>query len=178
MPQVKSIVVGGDFNTNLDQTEFLEEKTLPKLTAAGFRNSVEGAPLTARITHPGSGPYPDATFDYLFASNLVPAKPLITPSKASDHYPVTCDFSPTGTFVNATPAPPTKPAPSAPVVTNPAPAPEFVTLTQPVTIKIPYGEAVLPRGLKLAVISRNGQNVTVKYLNDTATIPISATDLH
>jgi len=175
MPLVKSIVVGGDFNTNLDQTEFLEEKTLPKLTAAGFRNSVEGAPLTARITHPGSGPYPDATFDYLFASNLVPAKPLITASKASDHYPVTCDFSPTGTYVHTTSASPLVPAPS---VTTNKPRPEFLTLTQPVRIKIAYGETVLPRGLKLAVISRDGQNVTVQYLDETPTIPLSATDLH
>ena len=56
--------------------------------------------------------------------------------------------------------------------------PQFVTLTQPVKIKIPYGETVLPRGLKLAVLSRDAQSVTVKYLDETPTIPISATDLH
>jgi endonuclease/exonuclease/phosphatase family metal-dependent hydrolase len=178
LPAVKSFVVGGDFNTNVDQADFQEEKTLTKLTAAGFRNSVEGAPLAQRITHPGSGPYPDATFDYLFGLNLAPAKPLITASKASDHYPVTCDFSPSGTLVNATAAPPTKPVTSAPVETQATPpAPQFVTLIQPVKIKIAYGEAVLPRGLKLPVISRNGQNVTVKYLEETPQIPITATDL-
>lgn len=40
----------------------------------------------------------NATFDYLFGSNLVPAKPLITASKASDDYPVTCDFSAGGAY--------------------------------------------------------------------------------
>jgi hypothetical protein len=174
MPMVKSIVVGGDFNTNLDQPDFAAEKTLVKLTAAGFRNSMEGAALLQRVTHPGSGPYPDATFDYLFGSNLIPAKPQITASKASDHYPVTCDFSLGSTYAQATPAPAPNTNALAP---SQQPAPQFVTLTQPVKIKIPYGETVLLRGLKLAVLSRNGQSVTVKYLDETQTIPISSTDL-
>jgi hypothetical protein len=140
---------------------------------------MEGASLLQRITHPGKGPYPDATFDYLFGSNLVPAKPQITASKASDHYPVTCDFSVAGTFAQQ---PRTIPAPAANTTTMvvPAPAPpstpQYVTLTQPVKIKIPYGETVLPRGLKLAVLSRNGQTVTVKYLDANYAIPSASTD--
>lgn len=183
MPMVKSFVVGGDFNTNLDQPEFAAEKTLPTLTAAGFRNSMEGASRPQRVTHPGNGPYPDATFDYLFGANLIPAKPLITASKVSDHYPVTCDFSFGGTYTQAPPAPAANTAPPAPAAPNaaplapPPPAPQFVTLTQPVKIKITYGEAVLPRGLKLAVLSRTAQTVTVKYLDETLTIPIDSTDL-
>ncbi len=105
LPMVKSFVVGGDFNTNLDQPDFAAEKTLATLTAAGFRGSTDGAPLPQRITHPGNGPYPDATFDYLFGWNLVPARTLITPSKASDHYPVTCDFSLGGGYAQVAPAP-------------------------------------------------------------------------
>jgi endonuclease/exonuclease/phosphatase family metal-dependent hydrolase len=181
MPLVKSFVVGGDFNTNLDQPDFSEEKTLSKLTAAGFRNSMEGAPLPQRITHPGKGPYPDATFDYLFGLNLVLAKPQITASKASDHYPVTCDFSLGGAYAQQ---PQTTPAPSRSQVQpenshTPAQsaAPQFVTITQPIRIKIPYGETVLPRGLKLAIVSRTAETVTVQYLDETQTIPISATDL-
>jgi hypothetical protein len=145
---------------------------------------MEGAPQIQRVTHPRSGPYPDATFDYLFGSNLIPAKPLITVSKASDHYPVTCDFSLGGASAQSTQATPGpsrtqvqpgnedgKRAPAQPAL------PQFVTLLQPVKIKIAYGETVLPRGLKLPVISRNGPMVTVKYLNETPAIPISATDL-
>jgi endonuclease/exonuclease/phosphatase family metal-dependent hydrolase len=177
MPAVKSFIVGGDFNTNLDQAEFAQEKTLVKLTAAGFRNVWEGAPLLQRVTHPGSGPYPDATFDYLFGFNLAPARPQITSSKASDHLPVTCDFSLGGGAVVAqsTPAPTNNSTPAS--VPSPSAAPQFLTLTQPVKIKIPYGETVLPRGLKLPVITRNGQTVTVKYLDQTPAIPVSATDL-
>ena len=183
IPLVKSFVVGGDFNTNLNQPEFSEEKTLSKLIAAGFRNSMAGAPLLQRVTHPGKGPYPDATFDYLFGLNLVLAKPQITASKASDHYPVTCDISSGGAYAQQ---PQTTPAQSRPQVpgndhgntpAQPA-APQFVTIMQPVRIKIPYGETILPRGLKLAIVSRTAETVTVRYLDGTQIIPISSTDLH
>jgi endonuclease/exonuclease/phosphatase family metal-dependent hydrolase len=180
MPLVKSFVVGGDFNTNPDQPDFAEEKTLSKLTAAGFRNAMEGMPLLQRVTHPGSGKYPDATFDYLFGSKIISARSQISPSHASDHYPVTCDFELAATYaqsatsVNAITPPPGATGPSA----SAPPTQEFATITQPVRIKIPYGETVLPRGLKLAVLSRNAQTVTVKYLNGTQIIPISSTDLH
>lgn len=183
MPAVKSFIVGGDFNTNPDQADFAQEKTLGTLTAAGFHSSVAGIPLPQRVTHPGSGPYPDATFDYLFASNLHPGRPLITASKASDHYPLTCDFSAGGNFAQTTPAPPSSPPVHAPPpnTTAPAPAqpstPQFVTLIQPVKIKIPYGETVLPRGLKLPVLSHDAQTVTVNYLDQPQVIPITATDL-
>jgi endonuclease/exonuclease/phosphatase family metal-dependent hydrolase len=182
MPMVKSIVVGGDFNTNPDQTDFVEEKTLTKLTQAGFHSSVEGLPLAQRITHPGNGPYPDCTFDYLFGSNLAPGKAEITPSSASDHYPVTCTFS----FGGGRTVAATAPAPSVPAITAAAssapPKPardteQFATITRAVTIQIPYGETTLPRGLKLPVLSRNAQTVTVRYLDGSHQIPISATDL-
>jgi hypothetical protein len=94
---------------------------------------------------------------------------------------VTSDFTPGGTFAASPPAPAPanniKPAANAtPTPAKPA-GPQFVTLTQPVKIKLLYGEAVLPRGLKLQVVSRSGQTVVVKYLEETAAIPISATDL-
>jgi endonuclease/exonuclease/phosphatase family metal-dependent hydrolase len=172
LPTVKSFVVGGDFNTNLDQPEFAGEKTITKLTDGGFRSAMEGTPLFERITHPGSGPYPDATFDYLFGYNLAPGKVQIIESDASDHLPVTCDFTLGGNYAQSTPAP------TANATATPRPTEQFVTLTQPVKIKILYGETVLPRGLKLPVLSRNAQTVTVKYLDETPAIPISATDLH
>jgi hypothetical protein len=55
--------------------------------------------------------------------------------------------------------------------------PKFVILTQPVKIKIPYGETLLPRGTKLPVVSRDAQTVKVHYLNETYAIPITSTDL-
>jgi endonuclease/exonuclease/phosphatase family metal-dependent hydrolase len=187
MPMVKSFVVGGDFNTNPDQPDFAEEKTLSKLTDAGFRNPMEAMPLPQRITHPGSGRYPDATFDYLFGSNIISAKPQITSSRVSDHYPVTCDFALPATYAEVprlsdpAPDPEIESAPSPKKTTSPAPAtsptPQFVTITRPISVKIPYGEVVLPRGLKLVILSRTAETVTVQYLDGTQVIPISYTDL-
>jgi endonuclease/exonuclease/phosphatase family metal-dependent hydrolase len=190
MPMLKSFVVGGDFNTNPDQPDFAEEKTLSKLTDAGFTNPMEGMPLVQRVTHPGSGRYPDATFDYLFGSNVSSAKLRISPTRVSDHYPVTCDFTLPATYAEAprssppaplarqSRSPKTKPAPdTAKVAPATSPTPQFVTLTRPVKVKIPYGETILPRGLKLTVISRRAQTVTVEYLDGTHVIPISSTDL-
>ena len=71
-------------------------------------------------------------------------------------------------------------APAAPSSATPpptasaAPAEEFITLMRPVTIRIPYGETVLPRGLKLQVISRSGQGINVQYMGKTQTIPADA----
>lgn len=87
-------------------------------------------------------------------------------------------------------APATAPAPNiaapAPSISLPQPTaaekpalglPQFVTLTQPVTVKIPYGEAVLPRGMKLPLVSRDGVNAIVRYLDGTQAVPVSSTDL-
>ena len=90
---IKTVIIGGDFNTNKDQPMFASEKTLSTLTDAGFRNCMEGLPLVKRVTHPGSHGFPDATFDYLFSVNAASRPALITPSDVSDHYPVTCDFT-------------------------------------------------------------------------------------
>ena len=85
----------------------------------------------------------------------------------------------------STPLPLTTPAPraEAPAEATPPAAPtaplpkQFVTLTQPVKIKIPYGETVLPRGMKLPIVSRNAQTVVVRYMDGTPAIPIASTDL-
>lgn len=88
------------------------------------------------------------------------------------------------------------PAPAAPpsVVSSPAanrapstPAPvatpvvgdvQFVvTLTRQVTLKIPYGEIVLPAGKKLSAISRDNANVVIRFDGADHIIPISSTDL-
>lgn len=61
---------------------------------------------------------------------------------------------------------PSLPAPAAqatPTLAPGSPAPErFVTLTQPVKIKIRYGETILPRGIRLPIVSREAQTVIVK----------------
>ena len=72
------------------------------------------------------------------------------------------------------PPPVAAPIPQPPAVTSE----QFVTLTKPVTIQIQYGSTVLPAGTKLPVLSRDAQNVDVRYLNSRYSIPTSSTDMH
>lgn len=83
------VVVGGDFNTNADQEEFLSEQTLALFHQAQFRSGFEGLAREARVTLPGSGRHADATFDYLFVKPAEAAGgPWMVTSEASDHRPV------------------------------------------------------------------------------------------
>ncbi|MGI8957339.1 MAG: endonuclease/exonuclease/phosphatase family protein [Chthoniobacterales bacterium] len=93
LPSIKAVVVGGDFNTNGDQSTFVSEKTLDSLSSAGFRTAFPVfPPLEQRITHPGDGQYPDATFDYLFFKGAKPTDYKIVQTGVSDHLPLTCNF--------------------------------------------------------------------------------------
>src|SRR5437899_12086946 len=67
-------------------------------------------------------------------------------------------------------SPPTQVPNSLPSVVNQG----FVALTQPVKVKIAYGEAVLPAGMKHPVVSSDATSVRVKYLGELQTIPIRA----
>src|SRR5581483_6565240 len=92
IPSIKGIVIGGDFNTNHDQEIFAAEQTLDSLLEAGYRNGFKELPLPQRVTHPGTHGFPDATFDFIFAKGLTASQPTVTPTDASDHWPVTRDF--------------------------------------------------------------------------------------
>ncbi len=85
------------------------------------------------------------------------------------------DTGPAPAGDQSAPAPSAAPSASPAAAASAAPAPEFVTLTRPVKIKIPYGETVLPRGLSLPVVSRSGQGITVQYLGKPQLIPLTAT---
>jgi endonuclease/exonuclease/phosphatase family metal-dependent hydrolase len=87
--QLEVVIVGGDFNTTLDQNEFSSERTLTIFNENKFESGYEGVDLKQRITIPGKGKYPDATFDYLFVRpKSISSKPIITPVSVSDHFPV------------------------------------------------------------------------------------------
>jgi hypothetical protein len=59
----------------------------------------------------------------------------------------------------------------------PAAGVEEVTITEPVTIKVRYGEAVLQRGMKLPLVARDAQTITVRYMGQDLPVPVKSTDL-
>lgn len=59
------VVVAGDFNTDTDDARFISEATLRSFYGAHYRSCFRGLAPKDRVTHPGTGPYPDATFDYI-----------------------------------------------------------------------------------------------------------------
>jgi hypothetical protein len=86
--------------------------------------------------------------------------------------------------VEATPSPPPEPDQRAKVPTDGVGVeptgvspPQLVTITQSVSVPLPYGTTVLPVGTRLAFVSRDGSDVRIRYAGGEYTIPISATDL-
>ena len=47
----------------------------------------------------------------------------------------------------------------------------MVTIQIPLKIPTPQGEAIIPRGTQLPVVSHDSQNVTVQYMGQTVIIP-------
>ena len=94
-----------------------------------------------------------------------------------DNQAVTAAVSSSPAQSSSPPTPETKSVPTPPSPVSPSIPQQFVTILQPVKIKIPYGEAVLPRGTRLAIVSRQGQSVIVQYLDGTYAVPIASTDL-
>jgi hypothetical protein len=89
------------------------------------------------------------------------------------------DGAPVSPAPSAAPAPPVAvPSPTTNSSVRPSESlqRQFVTITQPVRIKIPYGETVIPRGAKLPVVSYDAKTVTVRYLDGTYAVPITSTD--
>lgn len=83
-----AVVVGGDFNTSPDDPKFAEEQTFPILRSA-FSWCWEGKPLRERITIPGHGRYPDATFDGFFTKGCrINSIQVLDTGTTSDHRPV------------------------------------------------------------------------------------------
>lgn len=92
-PSLDGVVIAGDFNTNADQDLFISERTLGVFEQRGFTNTWAGIPLIERITHPGKGQYPNATFDYVFAKGIRSVgSPQIVSAPFSDHRAVTAIF--------------------------------------------------------------------------------------
>ena len=83
-------VVAGDFNTNEDDELFVSEDTLLSFYGAHFRSCFRGLRKDQRVTHPGSGPYPDCTFDHILYRGFgdIKARKIGVGAPISDHNPV------------------------------------------------------------------------------------------
>lgn len=57
--------------------------------------------------------------------------------------------------------------------TGPADA-GFIVLTQPIRLRIAYGETTLPAGMRLPVVSSDTTSVRVDYMGEVQTIPVAA----
>ena len=88
--KVFRVIIGGDFNTNLDNPEWKNEKTIPTLEAAGFWNAWTGVAAENRLTWKSKGMFASTTFDWIMTKGL--GKPTARLWKAtedaSDHEPV------------------------------------------------------------------------------------------
>ena len=84
------IVIAGDFNTDPTDAQFVHEKTFDIFREAGFSWAWENTPKEERITHPGNGRYPPATFDgfLLKGAKQISCEVLPVTLPVSDHNPV------------------------------------------------------------------------------------------
>jgi hypothetical protein len=89
--------------------------------------------------------------------------------------PVATGAPPAASTTTVAPAPPPTAGPASPPST-PAGS-RMVTILEPIKVKIPYGETVLRRGIRVELISRTAQSVTVRYLGQDVVVPLSSTDL-
>jgi len=48
---------------------------------------------------------------------------------------------------------------------------------RPITIQIPYGQTILPQGIKLPLVSHDASTARVQYMGKVYTLPITSTDL-
>ncbi len=84
-----AVVVGGDFNTSLDDQRFKGDFTLPALRAAGMHWTFSSVPFAKRITIPAEDEFPDNTFDHILTTGLgAPAASVSSFPTVSDHNPV------------------------------------------------------------------------------------------
>jgi len=87
---ISRFIIAGDINSSLDDPAYLSEGTIRNILEAGFNNSFEGVPPARRVTLPGTGRYPDVTFDYVFWKGFAKQTALRLAPKddVSDHHMV------------------------------------------------------------------------------------------
>jgi endonuclease/exonuclease/phosphatase (EEP) superfamily protein YafD len=89
-----SCVIGGDFNTSLDDQRFATENTLRDLLKNGFAWVWQNVPVKSRMTLPSEKDFPAACFDHIFyrGAKLRRAEVINTTRESSDHKPIVAVF--------------------------------------------------------------------------------------
>jgi len=87
-------IVGGDFNTSLDDKQFARETTLQSMIDKGFGWVWQNIPAPSRTTLPPGGGFPAACFDHIFyrGATLRRASVASTSPQSSDHRPIVATF--------------------------------------------------------------------------------------
>lgn len=83
-------VVGGDFNTSLDDNRFAHEGTLRALIDNGFSWSWQNLPAASRATLPPGRDFPAACFDHIFYRGATLGRGWVanTSAQSSDHHAI------------------------------------------------------------------------------------------
>lgn len=167
-----ALLIGGDFNTSLDDNRFAGEMSLSAFKQAGFRWNHDGIPFQDRITIPASGRFPDNTFDHIVTLGLdlvgssVPNLPHV-----SDHNPVVAvyripDRAPV-IEINTGPLALLDEALSAPELQVSSPTPGAIAATDGATIQNKIGRSVTIRGTVSRIGStRNGSMHFINFENN------------
>ncbi|MFL6515100.1 MAG: endonuclease/exonuclease/phosphatase family protein [Chthoniobacterales bacterium] len=87
-------IVGGDFNTSLDDPRFAAETSLRQLLKSGLSWTWQNVRANSRMTLQGDRNYPPACFDHIFYRGLTlrQARVVETTRQSSDHKPVVATF--------------------------------------------------------------------------------------
>jgi endonuclease/exonuclease/phosphatase family metal-dependent hydrolase len=89
-----AVIIAGDFNTDPTDPQFAGDNTFDVFTQAGFQWAWQNTPRDKRVTHPGRGRYPDATFDSFLTKGVkVLSSDVLAGTSASDHSPVVLKIS-------------------------------------------------------------------------------------
>jgi endonuclease/exonuclease/phosphatase (EEP) superfamily protein YafD len=87
-------IIGGDFNTSLDDQRFVKETTLRELLNHGFSWAWQNVPLGLRMTLPPSRDFPATCFDHVFYRGATLRRAFVanTTVRASDHRAIVATF--------------------------------------------------------------------------------------
>jgi endonuclease/exonuclease/phosphatase (EEP) superfamily protein YafD len=87
-------IVGGDFNTSLDDKRFAKETTLRSMIDKGFSWIWQNVPVASRTTVPAGGGFPAACFDHIFyrGAKLRRTSVANTSPQSSDHRAIVATF--------------------------------------------------------------------------------------